>query len=174
MDITNYYGCRDSLKTGDVIQWKTYGLIGWLIRRFTKGNVNHTSLIVEVGGYEGLRERKFMLEAQGHGIVLTSLSKRLTEHKGEAYVLPLKSEFNDKRINVGNWAFQQVGIKYDYDSLFAQMSGKVWAVADKYFCSEFNYFAWKNADIPMYNPDGLAPRPCDIDSLGIFENPIVL
>jgi len=64
-------------------------------RLIIPANVNHTSLIVEVGGYEGLKERKFMLEAQSHGIVLTSLSKRLSDHKGEAYVLPLKNEFDE-------------------------------------------------------------------------------
>ena len=174
MDISKYYRIRDTLKTGDVVQWKTYGFVSWLIRKFSKGNENHTSLIVEVGGYDGLTNRKFMLEAQGHGIVLTSLSKRITEHKGEAYVLQLEDRFDNKRINVGNWAFLQVGIKYDYDSLFKQMSGKVLANADQYFCSEFAYLAYKNADIPMYNPDDLAPRPCDMEDLGIFKMPIQL
>ena len=174
MEISKYIQHRDSFKTGDAVQWKSYGLIGWLIRRFSKGNVNHTSIIVDVGIYDNLSSRKFLLEAQGHGVVLTSLSRRSEEHKGEAYVLPLKDEFDDKRINIGNWAFMQVGVKYDYDSLFNQMAGRVLADAEKYFCSEFTYLAWKSADIPMNNPSGLAPRPCDIEDLGIFKKAVIL
>jgi hypothetical protein len=174
MDIENYIRYRDTLKTGDCIQWKTKSVIGWLIRLFSSGDVNHTSLVVNISGYEGIANRKFLLEARGSGVVLTSLSRRLGDHNGSAYILPLKDEFEDKRVNIGNFAFMQVGIKYDYDSLFNQILGKVSADASEYFCSEFVYLAWLNADIPMYNPDGLAPRPSDIDSLGIFKEPIQL
>jgi uncharacterized protein YycO len=174
MDIENYLKIRDSLKTGDCVQWKSKSMIGWLIRMFSGGDVNHTSLIVSIGGYDSLIDRKFLLEAQKNGIVLTSLSRRLGAHNGSAYVLPLKNDFDDKRVNIGNWAFLQVGIKYDYDSLFNQILGKVSADAEKYFCSEFVYLAYKNADIPMYNPDGMAPRPVDVDKLGIFKEPIIL
>jgi hypothetical protein len=172
--MNNYLQCRDQLKTGDVLQWRTASPIGFLIRLFSKGTVNHTSIIVNIQEYNELVDRRFLLEALGHGIVLTSISRRLKDHKGKVYWLPLKEEFDDKRINVGSWAFKQVGVKYDYIGLVQQIFGRVSADAMAYFCSEFAYMAWKNANIPMHNPSGLAPRPGDIPKLNICKEEVLI
>jgi hypothetical protein len=170
----NYLNVRSQMKTGDVILWKTVSPIGWAIRMFSGGDFNHCSLVVDINGYDELVDRKFLMESVGSGVVLSSLRRVLKKHDGEAYWLPLKKEFDDKRMDIGNWAFQQVGIKYDYVGLFRQIFGKISANADLYFCSEFTYLAWKNVDIPMYNPGKLAPRPGDIPELGIFENAVII
>jgi len=170
MDLNKYTEYRSQMQTGDMIEWRKKSLVGWLIRLFSGGDTNHNSLVVDIGGYDDLVNRKFVLESTMSGVVLNSLSNKIEHHKGEAYWTPLKSEFDDKRINIGNWAFLQVGVKYDFEGLFQQIFGRVSAEASKYFCSEYLYFAYKNSDIPIKElDDGKAPRPSDMHLLGIHE-----
>lgn len=171
--LDKYLEVRNQMKTGDVILWKTTSPVSWAIRVFSGGDFNHASLIVDIDGYDELVDRKFLLESVSSGVVLSSLSRKLKEHHGEAYWFSLKDEYNDKRMDIGNWSFQQVGVKYDYIGLFRQIFGRISANADLFFCSEFPYFAWKNVSIPMNNPSKLAPRPGDIPDLGIFKNDVI-
>ena len=66
---------------------------------------------------------------------------------------------------IGSWAYQHVGTKYDYSSLFKQAIGRVSANAHKLFCSEFWFLACKQAGVPL---TGKAPRPGDIPKLDVF------
>jgi len=165
-----YQDNRHRIKTGDAIQWRSHTALGFLIRMFSKG-VNHTSLVVRIEYYDPY-DRVFLLEALEPGIVLTSLSRRLAMHNGEAFWLPLSTDFDNKRYAIGAWALSFVGVEYDYESLFRQVFGRVSAEAKRFFCSEFAYLAWQNAGIPMKNPTGKAPRPCDIPGLGVFDDAV--
>ena len=179
MDTTEYYRYRKDMDTGDVILWKTYNPLSWLIRKFSKAEYNHTSLIVKVGGYDSLIDRRFELETALYGVAFKSLSRTMEKHRGEAYWFALKDEWNDRRMGIGAWAFDQVGKPYDYVGLFQQIFGRISADMRSLFCSEYAYFAWKNNNIPMNIPldkDGneLAPRPGDIPSLGILKDYVKL
>ena len=175
METDKYLECRPNIKTGDMILWKDNGPLGWLIRKFSKGDYNHVSLVVSIEEYDELIDRRFVLEANSPGIILRSLSNEIKDTKGESHWYPLKDEFNDKRMDIGNWAFQRIGVKYDYIGLFRQIFGRISANTDRFFCSEFVYYAWKSVGIKMNEDNlGLAPRPGDLPSLGIFKDVVKL
>jgi hypothetical protein len=166
--LTCYRKHRPQMQTGDALQWSTSSALGWLIRKFSKADVNHTSLVVDVNEYN----RKYQLEAIEQGIALTSISRRLKDFKGRVWWLPLKDELSDYRDTINQIAFHQVGIRYDYGSLFAQVFGRVSTDASKFFCSEFAYFCWYGSAIPMHNPTGMAPRPGVVPGIVIFKDAV--
>ena len=165
-----YLTCRHILRTGDCILWQSNSIVGWLIRRFSKANVNHASLVISLSEYGNLIDRRFLLEALGPGIVLRLLSRRLMKFSGKVWWYPLKDEYNSHRNKIGEWALLQVGVEYDYKSLFKQMIGRVSADVKEFFCSEYCFIGWKKSGISLKGK--VAPRPGDIPKLGIFKKPI--
>lgn len=169
-----YLHYREQMDTGDVLLWRSSSLLGWAIRLFSHGTVNHASLVIKLSDWKGLVERIFLLEAAEHGIVLASASKRVQYFNGSVYWCPLKEEFNDNRSKIGGWALNEVGVKYDYASLFKQVLGRVSADAKKFFCSEYVYLAFINAGIVMTWDVDIAPQPSDVFNLGIFTSEVQL
>jgi len=165
-----YLQVRHAMKTGDCILWKSNSVVGWLIRKFSKGNVNHASLVIKLEQYEDLKDRRFLLEALGSGIVLKLLSRRLENFKGQVWWLPLKDEYNDNRDDIGTWALEQVGIGYDYVSVFKNIISKASADMKAFFCSEFCFLGWKLNGIKLKG--NKAPTPVDIPKLKIFKKSI--
>jgi hypothetical protein len=179
MNLDGYFKVRNEMKTGDTILFKKKKIISWLIRLFSGGEYDHTALVVKVGGYHELIDRRFIIESVLSGVTFRGLYNKLSALKGDAYWYPLKDEYDDKREEIGNWAFSNIGVKYDVKGVFQQIFGRISADARTYFCSEYNYFAYKNVDIPMNVPldnngKPLAPRPVDIPDLGIFKDPVKL
>ena len=163
----NYTQVQSEMKTGDCLLWQSDSTLGWLIRKFTKSDVNHASLIVRPPDYEGLRDRRFQLEALEQGIILRLVSQRVSNHKGKIFWYPLKDEYAEAQDIIGSWAFLQVGTGYDFGSLFRQAVCRVSADAKKFFCSEFCFMAWQAGGLPV---SGKAPRPGDIPGLGIIKD----
>lgn len=163
--LAKYYTLRENIHTGDALQWRSSSALGFLIRKFSKAKVNHTSLVVS----PLLHDRRYQLEALAHGIAFTAISTSLQAHKGQVWWLPLQEQFEPLAPLIDEAAFDQIGKKYDYLSLLTQMLSRVSTDSRRFFCSEFAYFCWKAAKIPMKNPSGKAPRPGDIPKLGIFD-----
>ena len=92
-ELKTYLKYRNQLQTGDCILWQSKSIIGWLIRRFSKANVNHASLVISMEQYEGLINRRFLLEALGPGIVLRLLSRRLMKFSGKVWWYPLQDKY---------------------------------------------------------------------------------
>jgi len=170
-DLTKYESIKGGMKTGDCLLWASSSCLGWLIRKFSKATVNHASLVVRPPDYQGLKDRRFQLEALENGIVLRTLSTRLKEFKGQVWWLPLKDIYRAEPTldRIGSWAFLQVGSKYDYNSLFKQAIGRVSADARKFFCSEFWFLACQQAGVPL---TGKAPRPGDIPKYDVFARSV--
>lgn len=164
-----YMTVRHVMKTGDCILWQSRSIVGWLIRRFSGANVNHASLVISLSEYGNLIDRRFLLEALEPGIVLKLMSRRLMKFKGKVWWYPLKDEYDDNRDRVGEWALLQVGVPYDYKSLFKQTVGRVLADMKELFCSEYCFIGWIKSGIKL---KGKAPRPGDIPKLGLFKKPI--
>lgn len=162
-----YLAVREKMQTGDCLQWRSASALGWLIRFFTRSDVNHTGIVIRFFQWE--REHIFTLEVLEHGVVLQQLSKRLSVFDGACWWYPLKPEYDRNRDAIAAWAINQAGTEYDYESLFKQMFSRVSANARALFCSEYAYLAWQQGGVPV--PDGPAPRPCDIPALGIFNDP---
>lgn len=157
---------RDQMKTGDLLLWRSNSLLGVIIRRFSKGIVNHASLLVRLSEYEGIERRVFTSEALEHGIVLNLLSKRMKEYDGDIWWYQLKPEWNVERTKIGERAFEYMGTPYDYDSLFKNAICKVSAEATKLFCSEYYYIC--------LGQKGKAPTPQDLISFGWFNKPVLI
>lgn len=174
-DLTIYDAVRDEMKTGDLLQWRSRSLIGAMIRLRTQAkrpayetergiNVNHSSLVVRLGEYEGLERRRFTTEALEHGTVLNLLSRRLESFDGEVWWYPLNDELNPGRTLYGERALELIGIPYDYGSIVRQIVGKVSSNARELFCSEYCFMVWGFA--------GKALTPNEIPELGIFKTPV--
>ena len=155
-DLSKYNKVRRYLNTGDLVEWRTNSLIGWMIRLRTGSHVNHSSLVVKFD-FDGCQQRRYILEANAQGIELRLLSKRLERHKGRAYWSPLKAGYNGYRDRVLGWALDKVGTEYDYGSLFKQFLGYVSVDGEKYFCSEFYQAAVEYAEILPHQDHAIQP-----------------
>jgi len=168
-----YYTHRPKMRTGDLLLWKSDTLLGKLIRLFTDSN--HASLILRFRKqFEGVRKRRFLLEALEHGITLALISDRLKNFKGEAYWYPVKDAYNPLRDGVASWALNEVGTPYDFRSLFRNALGRVSTDANNLFCSEYFFLAWQSQIPDLLSPwgEGKAPRPGDLPKLGLFRKPV--
>ena len=167
--LRKYDLCRPKIQTGDVIEFRSPTLIGGLIRMITKKTVNHTAKVIRFDRYDP--DRVYLLEALGHGVVLNLLSRRLTEFKGLVWWLPLKSDFNEARCLIGRHALKCTGLPYDYPSICRQMFKRVSTDADRFFCSEFAYFADVSAGLPVVKMDHV-PYPGEMIDTGVYNQPI--
>lgn len=166
MNLTIYNQIKDQLKTGDLLQWRSNSVIGSLIRWKTESDVNHSSLVLRLGEYEGKDRRRFNLEAMEHGTVLNYLSRRLEAFDGECWWYPLCDSWNEKRGFVGEMALSLIGIPYDYGSIMRQVFASVSTEASRLFCSEYCYIS--------YGFTGTAPNPGEMPKLGIFKEGVKL
>ncbi len=173
-----YENMKPSIKTGDLIEWKSRSILGWIIRRFSP--LSHTSMVCCLSQYRDNTEmRRYVIEAEANGVEPNLLSVDLSRFNGEAYWLPLKSKFDSYREYMGELAQDFIGVKYDYSGLFRNVFGHVSAEADKLFCSEMAFLIYQKA-IPMekfpreamdlYMAD--APRPGEWKQFNIHEAPI--
>lgn len=183
MKLAHYEDIRDQIQTGDMIEFGSSSIIGYSIRLFTRKDVNHTSIAVSFDNWKSYHgNRKFLLQADPEGIDLDVLSRELKNYKGKVYWYRLKEQYNHLRNDMGSWAIEQVGVKYDYGSLFKNMFGAVSATAKKFFCSEYNFFALVVGKVlPQYKINKKreiidnkgkkvkAPRPGEFGKFKVYE-----
>ncbi len=160
---TLYNLVRDSMKTGDMLAWHSNSLIGKVIRwktipsdipKDSPLSVNHTSTIIRLKEYEGLKRRVFITEALENGIVLDLLSKRIQKFDGKVWLYPLKRNWDDQRQLIGERLLSVVGTPYDYTSILKQIFGYVSVDLRAFFCSEHHYFG--------LGFSGIAPNPYEL------------
>jgi hypothetical protein len=166
-----YAEVRDTIRTGDCIQWKSKGLIPRIIRLWSE--YSHSSLVVRFDKYEDMVDRVFLIEALSGGLTMTLLSKRIQETKGTVFLFQVNNHYDDSEAAIRRDASVALahGIKYDYKSLFMNMMGRVSNDASRYFCSEFVWEKWRKSGMLRGNMTALglkmlekkrAPRPGDI------------
>jgi len=184
-NLSDYYMARDRIRTGDPIQFASNSLVGNIIRWWTKADVNHTAMAIRFKDYESEIDRVFVIEALEHGLQLSSLSEKLKKHKGQAYWLPLREDFNSIRKKIGAKGLLHLGnrIKYDYEGcLLGNTFGRAKKDADKLFCSEAFWLFVESAvlecpdrtlqEMIIHGNNYLnneAPTPADIKHLGITK-----
>lgn len=153
--LETYMRYRDKIRDGDLIEWDSSTVFGWLIRRFCSHS--HTSFVIIKD------DRVMILEALDDGWVPNYLSKRLLEHRGRAYWLHLKmmhspaiDELVRFRLKHHAEDMAEKNIRYDWGSLVKNLFGKVSANAKRLFCSEAAFLLYKQENIV----DGeKTPRP---------------
>ena len=141
MRVATYEELRSEIMTGGLLEFDAHGALGSDIREFTKQDVNHSALIVRVNDFSQDPDHQvFILEAET-SIRLVPASFDLNNFSGEVYYSPLLPQFADKQKSIADWAMAQLGKDYDYESLFKNMFGTVYAEANKMFCSELVFIA---------------------------------
>jgi len=149
------------MRTGDLLLWKSHDPLGAAIRLFSNANVNHASLILCLEERDSKLERHFTTEATGQGVVINLLDMRIAEFDGEVWWYPLLDEWNNMRTSIFINALKYIGVEYDFPGLFWNIFEKPEADDSKLFCSEYCFLC--------YGMEGKAPRPGDMEALGIFK-----
>jgi hypothetical protein len=157
-DLTTYHGIRSDLKTGDLLEWRSSGGIGDLIRICDKQEVNHDSLVITSSEYPST-DRVYSAEALSYGFYTHRLSYNLLKYEGEVYLYQLANVDDSRRLQIGTWIMNHIGIGYDYSSLFANLLIHVKADDLSLFCSEACFLAFDYAG--LVNGDK-APRPGEL------------
>jgi hypothetical protein len=160
-DLAKYESVKDQMKTGDLLQWSTNGIVGEGIRLFTHSEFSHSSLVLRLQEYEGLERRRFTTEATRKGVVLNLLSNRLQGENGRVWWYPLKEDWDCKRQDIGEKALLNIGKSYAFGNAAKFLIGKVSEDMNKMFCSQLCYVA--------YGFGGVPPSPGEMLDLGIFK-----
>ena len=167
----SYSDIRDTIRTGDCIQWKSRGVIPWVIQRWSE--YSHSSLVVRFDKYKDMKDRVFLIEALSGGLTFTLLSDRLQKSKGKAYLFQIRTHYPDAEAMLRRDASIALAsrIRYDFKGLFGNLLGRVSNDASRYFCSEFVWDKWRTSGMLLGNMTALgldmlgkekAPRPGDI------------
>lgn len=168
MKITQYQKISSLIRSGDVILWKGTGLIAWTIRKFS-GDFSHASLVLRLDEFQGLTDRRWVLEATRIGVFPNLLSNAIKLH-GKPFLYPLKNEFSDKRDILVSWGLSHVGTGYDFWGVFRNIFGYVSANLRRMWCSEFVQLDYENAKIREKENKG--SRPGDIAQWICFKEPV--
>lgn len=170
--LDRYFAVRQLIDTGDLLEWRGTGLVARGIRLFTRREVNHSSLCVRMPYGYG-EPRRFMIEADRHGLEFRLISRALESYDGKVWWYQLSHEYDHLRNDIGRWAFDALACNngYDYWSLFAQAFGRVSLDGRRYFCSEFYDSMLVVHGIAPPDPAG-ARRPGEFEELGIFAQKV--
>ena len=167
-----YQRARPFIGTGDHLGWKSSGIVGRFIRLKIGDTINHSSMAIKLR-YPNLENRRFEMGALNRGMEFHMLSRRLEKYRGEVYWYPLKDEYNELRAQIAAKAFDIIDIKYDYESLFKNVLGRVSTEVSKFFCSEAYNWILNKVGIDTGFPLGeKAPTPADIDKFPIFKDKV--
>jgi hypothetical protein len=167
-DLSQYEAISHLMKTGDLIEWASNGLIGQSIMRVTGKKVSHCSAVV-ILEYAG-NPRRHIIEANRYGVQFSLLSDNLRHYDGTAYWYGLREQYDEKRPHLGLWLFDQLAAhkEYDFGSILKQAAKRVSVEASRWFCSELYDADLIFNDIIEPDPAG-ARRPGDFSQLGIFR-----
>lgn len=132
---------KGELKSGDVLHCTSNGILGKLIRKFTKSRINHTALVIEVWG------ELFIIDSQKDGTNPRPFQEWVTKYDYKYKIhRPIVFSNKEKYRAVSKWGHTP----YDFVSLFiwqpiyiltGKWHGRKEPNADsKMYCSE--YVSW--------------------------------
>lgn len=178
-NIDLYKEIRPLVKNGDALEWRSETLLGKAIRLVTGYDVNHVSQIITFKEfYQDKPLRIYTLEALSHGIELNLISRRFKEFKGKVYWLPLKDEYNDKRLEISRRGLERIGIPYDYSAIkkiFFKVlffgNHAIKSSIDKLYCSEYVFDNAKDAGLPFNDEfKDRVPVPGEMFLTGFYKS----
>ena len=171
-DLTFYHReIAPQVENWDLFTYRTHGVVSSIIHYWSPDN--HASGGLRLPQYDGLKNRRWTLEALGGGVKMSLLSKVLEKVNGQVYWHQLKPEFKDMRDEAACWGLEQVGTtRYDFKALLQMAFGWVSPDAAKLVCSEYWYFGAVLAK--MIAEQDKIPTPSDLPKLGLTLPPILI
>ena len=166
-DLSQYDGLRSLIKTGDLVEFASTGLIGSAIQWRTKRKASHSSIVIRMP-YEG-SSRRYIIEAIRTGVEINLLSDVLQHCEGTCTWYGLKPEYDHLRDRLGEFAIHKLAQhkKYDFTSILSQLFGRVRLNAERLFCTELCELDYLDAGMIQPDPAG-ARRPGELPATGIF------
>lgn len=165
-----YHYLSLGMASGDIIEFRGNGWLGRSIRYFTGYPWNHSALVIRLDN-SGLKDRRWILEAESEGIRFRLLSNDIANYDGVMCWLKLRDDYNSLRAGIEQWAMCKIGVKYDYGNLVSQIFGRVSLDARKFFCSEFVHAAY--ASVGLLPSDIPALQPGEFSKWGLHHRAIV-
>jgi hypothetical protein len=161
------------MKSGDLIECRAATWLGKAIRAVTGKSVNHSSMLLRLDEYAGLRNRRYLLEAEADGLTINILSEWLAGYDGSVWWSSLHATA-EKRDALISWAFDEMarGTKYDFKGLLQQLAGRAGLDGRRLFCSEFVHKALVETGLIPPPADGKVLRPGEFHQLMIFDRPV--
>lgn len=188
METAKYSDIRLEIKSCDLIEGASNGLLGPSIRFFTCQNVNHTMGAIwerpcvsgDPNARDLMEKRLDVGEAIGGGFTKTFLNEKLESYKGVMYWITLKPEYDYARDRIEYEALQLEGREYDWTSLVRNAWRRVPLDDKKLLCSEAWQFALiRSGILPAdYSPTGQLKhagtgiRPGEFGRTGLYLKPI--
>ena len=181
-DLTLYNQYRSQIKTGDLLIYDSDSLISDVIKWWSPG-ASHAGLALDLDLYEGLRDRRWTIEAVRIGVRTALLSNVLEHVHGRVYWHALKPEYDQFRQGVMCFALDQVGVTgYDFWSLITFPIKVASLDLSKLLCSECVVVAWIKGGIPIVY-DGkrvtektlpFIPKPSQLAEFGVTLPPVLI
>jgi hypothetical protein len=166
-DLTQYEGLKHLIKTGDLIEFASNGIIGKSIMAVTGRNVSHSSMVIRLPYKDS--PRRYIVEAVRTGPEFRLLSDVLQVYDGSCVWYGLKPEHDSKRDAIGEWLFNELAQHkgYDFKGVAMQLFGRVSLDAKRLYCTELCEIPYIEQGIIKADPKG-ARRPGELPTLGIF------
>ena len=171
-----YRAYSGMMRDADMIEWASYSALGRAIRWFTGADVNHTSAVVHLT-YQGLEDRRFMVEALEGGPELRLVSERLLKFSGRVYWYKLREDIvPEGRAKAAAWLMHELalGKHYDYPNLLANALGAVSLNGRQWFCSELYHAMLIAAGYAAKPKNGKAIRPGGFKPLGVHHPRVLI
>ena len=150
-DLTAYKAMRDSLRTGDLLQWRGNSLFSDVIMAYTKEDRSHTSIVIRLDQFP---ERVFSIEALGDsGLHLWPLSNLLKTYDGLVEVNRILDQYHltqrsGPSADAARFLLSKLGTTYDWPDVIGRW--KTWIGRDpdpletsQLYCSESVFAAFK-------------------------------
>ena len=159
------------MKSGDLVEFRSTGLLGSIVRKFTGEDVNHSAIVFRIDDYKFIKDRVFLIDARSMGLEITAFSERLLGYEGEVYWYKLKADDTQRDMLI-SYAISLATKKredklYDYAGLFENMFHRVGVDMSKVFCSEVYHVCLMVAGIvPAVDQ---CCRPGEFTRLGVHE-----
>lgn len=167
-DMTIYNQFKRNMDTGDTLLYVgesfTGATIAWWVSTFFKDRpiptmpiFTHGNMVLRLKEFEGLEDRRWVLNADNRGAIPVLLSTYLENYHGHCYWFPLKNQYDPQRVAIGCYALEIAGRKYDFKGLFKNAIGLVNAEANRVFCTETNFLSYRDGGHIVVGDK--APRP---------------
>ena len=185
LPISPYEPLRHRIQPGDIIAFSGQGISSEIVKVATRSEVSHVGIILRCEMQRDLIHPQLMESSpiEGfHGVAISDLEDRITNHKGNMWWLPLRTE---RRQRLQLEKFQKFLLAQDkkgYDPFQAINSGlsKLHNIPgigrftrsrenlDRLFCSELAAAALKKGGVlPGVNPSGITPS--QLCQLAIYQ-----